>query len=310
MTNNTAVLLLIFNRPLLSNRVFEAIKKATPPKLFIAADGPREGKNEEQRCAEARLISSKVDWPCEVYTLFRDTNLGSGIAVSQAINWFFEKVDQGIILEDDCLPDLSFFRFCEDLLIKYADTKEVMVISGTNLLPDGWKKEKQSYHFGHGGVWGWATWKRAWNLYDYSMPDWKKPGNPEKIKRAMKNVNWYNYYCGMFEGASHQPPDVWDLQWLHGVFNNGGLCINPSVNLVKNIGFGPGATHTTEIEGPYVNLVTQSMEFPLKHPAKMVVDKRYLRITFWSVFKYNKSFARTVKSGARLYLKRWGLVKN
>ena len=139
MMNNTNVLLLIFNRPSTTAIVFEAIKKARPSKLFIGADGPREGRNEAERCQEARSIATQVDWPCEVHTLFRETNMGSGRAVSEAISWFFDHVEQGIILEDDCLPDQTFFKYCDELLDKYAWTKEVMAISGTNLLSKGWR---------------------------------------------------------------------------------------------------------------------------------------------------------------------------
>lgn len=302
--NNTAVLLCLFNRPALSARVFEAIRKAQPAMLFIGADGPREGRDEEELCKEARLIATQVDWPCEVKTLFRDKNLGSGFAVSEAISWFFEHVDQGIILEDDCLPDESFFKFCDILLNKYAQTEEVMSISGTCLLPNGWKPEKQSYVFAHGGVWGWATWKRAWRLFDFNMPDWESKTNKDKIKRAMNNPNWFNYYSGMFDDASQQKSDIWDLQWFHCILNNGGLAINPTVNLVKNIGFGPGATHTAELDGPYAKLETRPIAFPLKHPAKIQVDKSYLRAIYRFVSGYNKSFAGIVKYWTRLYLNR------
>jgi hypothetical protein len=304
MMNNTNVLLLIFNRPSTTAIVFEAIKKCRPAKLFIGADGPREGRNEEERCREARSIATQVDWPCEVYTLFRETNMGSGRAVSEAISWFFDHVEQGIILEDDCLPDQSFFKFCDVLLDKYAGTKEVMAISGTNLLRKGWRSGKQSYHFGHGGVWGWATWKRAWDLYDFNMPDWQHKKNRDKIKTAMGSDNWFNYFLAMFNGAYNKELDAWDLQWFHCILNNGALAIHPSLNLVKNIGFGPLATNTGDLSSPYAQLTLGQMEFPLKHPVKIRLDKKYLRVTFRYIFGYNRSFASTTKAWIMLYLNR------
>jgi len=304
MLNNTPVLLLVFNRPFTTAKVFEAIKKARPGKLFVAADGPREGRNESELCAEVRSIATKVDWPCEVHTLFRETNLGSGRAVSAAISWFFDHVEQGIILEDDCLPDMSFFEFCDILLDKYAETKEIMSISGTNLLPAGWKSEKQSYFFSHGGIWGWATWKRAWNLFEYDMPEWKNKANKDKIRRAMNSHNWFDYFSGMFDDAYQGRSDIWDLQWFYCILNNGGLCINPSCNLVKNIGFGPGATHTGDTNGPYANLVIKQMAFPLKHPTKIKIDKKYLSDSYSFIIGYNKSFISLTKYWIMLYLNR------
>ena len=303
-SNTSPVLFLVFNRPSTTAKVFEAIRKARPTKLFIAADGPREGRNETEICEEVRAIATQVDWPCEVYKLFRESNLGCGRAVSEAISWFFDHVEQGIILEDDCLPDNSFFQFCDILLDKYVETKQIMFISGNNWLPNGWKPKKQSYLFGHVGVWGWATWKRAWSLYDYNMPAWGSKANKDKIRRAINNNNWFDFYLGMFDNAYEKTLDTWDLQWLHCIFNNGGLAINPSVNLVKNIGFGPGATHTPETTGFFSNLTTQEIKFPLKHPLTLKINKQYLRASFKYYFEYDKTFTAIIKSWIRLYLKR------
>lgn len=170
---NVPVLLLIFNRPDTTQRVFHEIRGASPLQLFISADGPRENKpGEFEKCQITRDIVRQVDWDCEVYTNFRDKNLGCKIAVSSAIDWFFENVEEGIILEDDCLPSFSFFRFCEELLEKYRDDERIMQIGGTNLLSE-WQRSDDSYYFSkYGAIWGWATWRRAWQYYDVNMKLW------------------------------------------------------------------------------------------------------------------------------------------
>jgi hypothetical protein len=302
---NTPILFLIFNRPDTTAIVFDKIKQQKPSRLYIAADGAREGKEgEKQKCEAARqIVLEGIDWDCQVKTLFREENLGCGSAVSQAISWFFEHVEQGIILEDDCLPDESFFKFCELLLDKYAGTKEVMSISGTNLLPNGWKAEKQSYLFAHGGIWGWATWKRAWSLYDYNMPAWGSKTNRDKIKKAIKNHNWFSYYRGLFEAGHQKTLNTWDVQWFHCILNNGGVAIIPSINLVRNIGFGPGATNTTGTDGPYSKLKINQIEFPLKHLAKIELDEKYLRASYKSIIDYKSTFS-AAKRRAALYVNR------
>jgi len=304
MPNTSPVLFLVFNRPALTAEVFKTIRKNRPAKLFIAADGPREGRNDEDLCSEVRSIATKVDWPCEVQTLFRAANLGCGKAVSEAISWFFDHVEQGIILEDDCLPDDSFFKFCDELLDKYATTDKVMAITGTSFIPNEWKINKQSYCFAQGGIWGWASWRRAWKLYDYNMSDWKDQPNRDKIKKTMQNKNWFAFYFGLFEGTYQKKIDTWDVQWTYCIFNKDGLSINPSVNLVTNIGFGKDATHTGGADSPFAMMASGKMVFPLKHPKKLEIDKMYLRASFRYVFNFNKSYSRMLKSWARLYLNR------
>jgi hypothetical protein len=304
MQTNSPVLFLVFNRPALTAQVFTAIQRNRPPKLFIAADGPREGRNDEELCKQVRAIVTKVDWPCEVHTLFREVNLGCGKAVSEAISWFFGEVEQGIILEDDCLPDDSFFKFCDELLNKYANTDNVMAISGTSFLPKAWKADKQSYLFAHGSIWGWASWRRAWKLYNYDMPDWADQSNKDKIKKAIGNKNWFTYFFGLFEGTYLKQIDTWDVQWTHCIFNHGGLSINPSVNMVTNIGFGKDATHTGGTDSSFANMLPGKMTFPLKHPRKLEIDQSFMRASFRYVFNFDKSFTRTIKAWMRLYLNR------
>ncbi|MBX9782842.1 MAG: hypothetical protein K2X48_06025 [Chitinophagaceae bacterium] len=276
----TPVLFLVFNRPDTTAQVFAQIRAIQPKYLYIAADGPRSVKEgEEELCAETRRIATAIDWDCELKTLFREQNLGCGKAVSEAITWFFEQVEEGVILEDDCLPDMSFFTFAEELLIKYKYDREVMSISGTNLL-GSWKLPKQSYFFGHGGIWGWATWRRAWQLYDKNMDKWELPSTQEVIKKGLVTNEWYDFYKPMMESAFNDSIDTWDAQWVYSILFNRGKSINPCVNLVKNIGFDYRATHTITPNDIVESLPLLQVTFPLMHPEIKEEDVDFLNISY------------------------------
>jgi hypothetical protein len=244
---DTPILFIIFNRPDVTEEVFNVIKKHQPKQLFIAADGPRSGSLEDlELCKETRSVINKIDWPCELKTLFRDQNLGCGLAVSSSISWFFEHVEEGIILEDDCLPNDSFFTFCEILLEKYRNTDNVMHIGGSNF-QFGTKYSNSSYYFSaipH--VWGWASWRRAWKLYDYNLSDLNIFLNKNKISNYISDKKTYNFWFEIFCKMNQKKIDTWDYQWQYAIWNNNGLSIIPSENLIKNIGFGINATHTKE----------------------------------------------------------------
>ncbi|UOE48311.1 nucleotide-diphospho-sugar transferase [Mucilaginibacter sp. SMC90] len=294
------VLFLIFNRPDFTDMVFEAIAEIKPQYLYIAADGPRPDKPDDiGLCTKTRSIIERINWNCEVKTLLRDKNLGCRSAVSEAISWFFENVSEGVILEDDCLPDKTFFPFCAELLEKYRFDNKVMSISGSNLLPEGWKKNTQSYHLAHGGIWGWATWKRAWSLYDIEMKSWPEQETKAKIKTQLGTPEWYNSYYGMFESSFNKSLNTWDIQWFYSILINNGTAINPSVNLVKNIGYGNG-THTHSADDAIASLTLNAMNFPLIHPQKMLLDIDYLK----QVYAYlNKRYKSSILNKALRLLK-------
>ena len=241
-----AVLFLVFNRPDTTQQVFEAIRQAKPPRLYVAADGPRANREgEAERASQVREIATAVDWPCEVKTLFRDENLGCKKAVSSGIDWFFENEEQGIILEDDCLPHPDFFKFCETLLNRYVSDERVWVVTGDNF-QDGQQRGDGSYYFSrYNHVWGWASWRRAWTKRDMEIkfwPNWKnslewKAWLPDRVERK--------YWTEIFDQMYRQEIDTWDYPWTASVWFHGGLTATPNVNLVSNIGFGPDATHTT-----------------------------------------------------------------
>lgn len=277
----TAVLLLIFNRPDTTRRVFEAVRRARPPRLYIAADGPRTTHPDDPaRCAGARAIVADIDWPCEVFTLFRTTNLNCGVGPASAIDWFFRQEEEGIVLEDDCVPAPSFFRFCEELLARYRHDTRVMHIGGNNfsrearrLRPDG----AESYYFStQVNSWGWATWRRAWQHYDFQLSSYRELRRQGKLQ-GLYSTNLENRYrLSKIESVLDlpQPPDVWDYQWHFAIVANSGLCIVPATNLVGNIGFGEQGTHTLNSTDEFADVPTTDLPFPLQHPATVLADRR------------------------------------
>lgn len=235
---DTPILYIIFNRLDTVKQTFPKIREQQPRKLFIAADGPRlEKKDEVEKCQEVRQwVLSQIDWDCDVKTLFRDDNLGCGENVSRAITWFFDNIEQGIILEDDCLPATSFFKYCEELLEYYKNDYRVFLISGHTIdipIP----QIPYSYFFSNlGGIWGWASWKRAWKYYDFNM---------KNLPEFIENNHFQNLFgtqLGIIRKKQlltqyHNPIDTWDYQWGFARHMNNGLACVPIKNQIKNIGF-------------------------------------------------------------------------
>jgi hypothetical protein len=274
----TPVLLVIFNRPETTARVFENIRAAQPRRLFIAADGPRPGRpGERERCQTVRAIVERIDWPCDVKRDYADENLGCRRRPQTAFRWAFSQAERLIVLEDDCLPDPSFFRFCQEMLERYADDERVMCITGTNML-GRWKADRQSYHFSLIGCsHGWASWRRAWNLYDPDMSAWGLPEARAIVERELfslarsKPRRWD--YGVTFEGKL----DAWDYQWEMCCVLQSGLTVIPCVNLVRNIGYNSEATHTKDPQLPEAKLPVFPLEFPLRPPLGVVRDHDFER---------------------------------
>ena len=251
----TPVLLIIFNRPNLTEKALNAIARVKPRRLFIAADGPRPSfPDDAGLCMHARQIATSVSWDCEISTLFQEKNIGCGRGPAGAIDWLFKNTKQGIILEDDCIPHPSFFKFCEELLHYYRDEPKVMHISGDNF-QFGRKRGKASYYFSkytHNS--GWATWRRAWKYFDFSL---------------------------LPEGSREH---IWDIQWRLSVDKQDGVSILPNQNLVTYIGIGPDATHTKTI-GRTTLLQAGKMIFPLVHPKKIELNNSADAFTKYFVYR-------------------------
>lgn len=285
-TLRTPVLLVIFNRPDTTKMVFDAIRQARPPRLYIAADGPRPGVEDDiTKCAEARKIVSDIDWNCEVKTLFRDTNLNCGLGPSSAFTWFFEQEEEGIILEDDCLPSSSFFLFCQELLERYRHDTRIMHIGGNNFL-NGWQHDPDySYYFSRSGhIWGWATWRRAWKLYDFEITLYEKIRRKGYFNTFFLSPLEKFYRLKKFDltVAKRGRLDWWDYQWDFARYIHSGLAIVPQQNLVKNLGFGTDATHTINGRSSTANLEALEIALPLQHPPFVIrdvlSDKKYFSL--------------------------------
>jgi hypothetical protein len=256
----TAVLFLVFNRPETTSVVFEKIRQAKPSRIYVACDGPREGhESDKEKITKTRKIATKVDWPCEVKTLFRDKNLGCKKGVSTAINWFFEHEEQGIILEDDCLPHSDFFTFCENLLDHYADDERVSVISGNNFQNGKWRGDASYYFSKYPHIWGWASWRRAWRHYQADIPFWSNWKNSDSWHKHTSDKNERKYWQRIFEKIQLGTIDSWAYPWTGSIWYKNGLTATPNVNLVSNIGFGEDATHTKKNNKQENNIPTKSL---------------------------------------------------
>lgn len=281
MKLTTPVVLFIFNRPDQTKTVFESIALAKPETLFLIADGPRAGvESDARQCAEARKAVADVDWDCRVIRNYSDFNIGCGMRIVSGLDWVFEQTDQAIILEDDCLPDSSFYGFCQQLLDHYRDDERVMCISGTNFQRQ-MRRGNYSYYFSkYPNSWGWATWRRAWQYFDWKVSTWPQflegGGLSACCEDPFEQRYWMDIFNRMFAGDDRET--IWDYQWIYTCWSQSGLTIVPNANLISNIGYGPGATHTSG-DSWVANMPTYSIG-ELTHPAIMVRDDAADRYMF------------------------------
>lgn len=305
----SAVLFLVFNRPEKTKKVFEAIRKAKPPKLYIAADGARNGKQgERERCERVRNIFQGIDWKCEVKTLYRDNNLGCKLAISSAITWFFEGEQEGVILEDDCVPGESFFQFMDEMLERYRYEVEVACINGSSIM-GSIQSQAYSYHFTvNPFIWGWGTWRRVWQLYDIEMKAWPNFLIENKITEIYydkkQQRKWIYYFQQTYDGVI----PTWDFQFVFTVLKNKLLCVQPYKNLISNIGFDEEATLTKDKASERSNQEIVELEFPLKHPP--IIEREYL-IEQWEYRNNRTSLAllRILRKAINIKLLRSNLEK-
>ena len=277
----TPVAFFIFRRPDTTRRVFQAIAKAQPSRLLLVADGARADREAEaEACRQVIDIVSQVNWPCEVTQNFSQKNLGCRERMISGISWVFSLVEEAIILEDDCLPDPSFFRYCQELLDRYRDDGRIAFISGCNMVEKS-TKITDSYFFSQtAGIWGWATWRSKWSLYDRRLSDWPKLKQEDILAELLERPEFVTFWTEIFDTMHDGTgPDTWDYQWVYTLFKHGLLSIVPRVNLVANIGFGEGATHTVQVDSRFMGS-SRSMEFPLKHPASFIPMRRLDRLRF------------------------------
>ncbi len=273
---NTPVLFIIFNRPQTTKRVFHEIAKVKPKQLFIAADGPRDGRHEDQElCKQTREIVEKIDWPCEIHKDYSEKNLGCRFRPMSAIDWVFSKVEKAIILEDDCLPSQSFFRYCQELLDKYQLDTRIMSIAGTNFIPDHKRRNNDSYFFSYFPIiWGWATWKRCWDLFDPDIRHWEEIREGNWLKDLFGHSSTAKIWTNIINASNPIKKDLnaWSYHWKYTCLSQSGLCIIPEHNLISNVGFGENATHSFDSTSPVSDLSMKELEFPLRHPRFVIRD--------------------------------------
>ena len=277
-TMDVPVLLIVFNRLDAAKRTFEAIRAARPARLYVAADGPRKDRaGEADRCAAVReWIMSQIDWDCAVKTRFLDENIGCGLGPSTAISWMFESEESGIIIEDDCVPHPDFFPYAGEMLEKYAGNRDVMAVNSSNFQPvprgDG------SYYFSmqNGPFCAWATWKRAWEAFDFTMAKYPRAmitsalGRFYRVTRREKKW-WMDIYDGLLADRYHG--SSWDYQFIFAIWANHGKSVVPNANLSTNIGFGPEATHTMDANSVTANRPMQPL-LPLTFPSSEDINRQ------------------------------------
>lgn len=265
------VLLCIFNRPELTAKTFAAIARQKPKTLLIAGDGPRaKNPRDEELVDQTRRIIEQVDWDCNLQACFQNENVGCRKQMAQAISWGFEQAERLIILEDDCLPNESFFPYCRELLDRYADDTQVMTIAGINNLTTN---SATDYLFSkYPLIWGWASWRRAWQHYDLPMADWQNPRiQQQTLNQFTQSDAERAYWQNIFDAQASGAINTWDYSWTFASWKMGGLTIVPRTNLVSNIGFGGFATHTVDGGSKLANRPTQPLTLK-KHPSRIARD--------------------------------------
>lgn len=293
---NTPIGFFTFNRLDTVKVTFESIKKIKPDKLYLVSDGPRSNVIGEKELVFSvrKYIEDNIDWNCEVYKNYSDSNLGCKKRMASGISWILENEEYAIFMEDDINPSNDFFPYMEELLIKYKNAEEIMCVSGFKNLTH--YKTSNSYLFSkYAMIWGWGTWRRAWNKYDVDIIDWEEN---KRTNRFRKHYNFFGYKVLKrdFDSVYNHKKDTWDFQWQHTLLDNNGLCIIPSENLIENIGFNRiDATHTnskTDQDFTYGKL-----SFPLKHPNNIDVDEKYDKLLLkknWGILSIAKKVIKRI----------------
>jgi len=287
---NVPVVIIGFNRPDVLEQLFQVLRIAAPKKVFVIADGPREDVPEDiENCAKVIELFRSIDWTDDVTEIFSDTNMGCNHRIPTGITEVMRHVDRAIILEDDCIPHISFFKFCEEMLTTYENDERIMHITGSNFQANR-PTSAFSYYFSRYALcWGWATWRRAWDKFSFGMPYWE----------GLKDDGWLNYYINDHEEVKfwtqlydtmHSGVDLWDHQWNYITWMQSAYSIVPNGNLISNIGYQNEAQHDTNMF-PTLGLPTHPIKFPLEHPPHMI--RNFCADNLWG---------RRLKSPSRKYI--------
>jgi hypothetical protein len=287
-TLNTPVAMLIFKRPQTTEKVFEAIRQAKPAKLLVVANtlSKRQDDELDAACAATRAIIEQVDWECEVLKNYADTYMGCKQRIYSGLDWVFTQVDRAIVLEDDCVPNPTFWQFCDEMLDRYQDDERVVAVTGDNFQL-GRKRTPYSYYFSrYTHFWGWASWRRAWQHYDPGMTRWPELRDSGWLTEFLGDADAANWWQETFQRTYDQKVDTWDWQWILSCWLQNGLTVVPNVNLVSNIGFNAGATHTGDGGDWRANMLTESLQFPLQHPPTVSRHEAADRFEQWEYYNF------------------------
>ena len=297
------LLLIAFNRPEPTARVLAVLRQLQPERLYVACDGPRPDRpGEADRCAQVReLIEASIDWPCQLHKLFQPSNLGCRRGVMAALDWFFDEVEEGIVLEDDILPDPSFFPFCQELLERYRHDTRIGVIAANNHQRQA-PADGSSYRFSiYSHCWGWASWRRAWHCHDPELVGWpafREAGWLQQLGGHEFARTWGGWLDALDAGRI----DTWDMVWQFSCWQQGLLTVIPEVELVENIGFTSEATHTIDERSPLAE--RGSIAFPLRHPPVIQADRQRDADTFRRLYRRSPwgELRRKLRKARRLVL--------
>jgi len=295
------ILLIAFNRPEPTDRVLTVLRHLRPSRLFVACDGPRfERPGETDLCARVReLIEASIDWPCQLHKLYQPSNLGCRRGVTAALDWFFDQVEEGIVLEDDIIPDLSFFSFCQQLLEHYRHDKRIGVIAANNHQRQA-PRDGSSYRFSiYSHCWGWASWRRAWSCNDSGLRGWPAFRDACCLQRLGDSA-FQKYWEHSFEQLLACRIDSWAMVWQFSCWQQGFLTVIPEVELVENIGFSSDATHTIDERSPLG--ARREIAFPLRHPRLIQADSERDADTFRRLYRrsYWAELCRKIRKALRL----------
>ena len=289
---DTAVLVLLFNRPHETEKLFEYLAKLKPEKLYVNQDGQRKNSLKDiELCEKVKKIALNPSWNCKVFSNLSKNNNGCRNSVSSGLDWFFEKEQFGIILEDDCMPSISFFKFSKEMLNKYKDNKKIAVISGSNFQKDNKIIGMGDYYYSkYAHCWGWSSWRRAWKYYDKNLSFWPKWKNSIEWKTFHQNKLEQKYWTSIFDRVYDNKIDSWAYIWQASVWYNNAMTITPNKNLILNIGFNKNATHTNIQDKNISNNPISSLPDDLKSPELIKIDMEADLMVFKNHFKGKFNF--------------------
>jgi hypothetical protein len=270
----TPVAFIVFNRPDCTARTLAAIREARPPRLLVIADGPRPSRPEDTaKCLAVRkLIDEGVDWPCVIERNYADINLGCAARVAGGLTWAFSRSERLVVIEDDCLPDQSFFWYCDELLERYADDTRIGQICGSPFVRNSLHRDTSYVFSRYGPIWGWASWSRAWKYYDLHIQTWETLKARGDLTSVISNGMERRVRKQLYDNLRAGRHSTWDYQWGYAKLTNSLLSIIPTICLMENIGFGPDSTHAVDKESI---LQRHQLERPLAHPLLVLPDAAF-----------------------------------